>query len=532
MGRSALLCLGLAALVLAAFRPLLDAGFVNWDDPLIVVDNARFRGLSPAHLRWMLTTFHGGHWEPLAWLSLAVDHALFGLSPRAFHATNLALHAANAVLVFAVARLTAPPPAKLPRAAAAAAAALFAVHPLRVESVAWVVERRDLLATLLTLAAVLLWLRRARGAGRGALLGSYACFALSLCARAAGLAWPLVLLVLDVWPLRRARALGWRAVLLEKVPYVLLALAAAVPALRALAAFGATEMGGALSTPQRLAQAAYGLAFYPARTLLPLGLSPLYLLDLELEPLSPRYILSALAVLAASAGAWAARRRAPALAAAWLAYALLIAPFLGLASNGIHLAADRYSYAACLPFALLGGAALERWGRRAPRAALAAGLALLLTLSALTFRQARVWRDSESLWTRVVAVEPASYVGWTKLGLARASRGASEQAIADLTRAIELRPAYQPAYMNRGILRGASDPAAALPDLDRAVALRPGDPLALMNRGAARLATGDARGAAADFDAALAAAPADWPLRALAERRAAEARARPSGPPR
>src|SRR5262245_37767789 len=195
MGRSALLCLALAALIVAAFQPVLDAGFLNWDDHLIVTGNERFRGLSPEHLRWMLTTFHGGHWEPLAWLSLAVDHALFGLSARAFHATNLALHAANAALVFALARLIAPPPAKAGRGAAAAAAALFALHPLRVETVAWVVERRDLLATLLALLSALLWLGRARGAGMSVLLASYACFALSLCAKAAGLAWPLVFLV-------------------------------------------------------------------------------------------------------------------------------------------------------------------------------------------------------------------------------------------------------------------------------------------------------------------------------------------------
>src|SRR6187431_3386674 len=143
MGRSALLCLGLAALVALAFWPVLGASFLNWDDNLIVTENARFRGLSPEHLGWMLTTFHGGHWEPLAWLSLALDWELFGLSARAFHATNLWLHAASAVLVYALARRLARPPALAGRAAAAAAAALFAVHPLRVESVAWVVERRD-----------------------------------------------------------------------------------------------------------------------------------------------------------------------------------------------------------------------------------------------------------------------------------------------------------------------------------------------------------------------------------------------------
>jgi tetratricopeptide (TPR) repeat protein len=471
----------------------------------------------------MLTTFHGGHWEPLAWLSLALDFEAFGLSPRAFHATNLALHALNAALVFALARALAPAPAKASRAAAAGAAALFALHPLRVESVAWVVERRDVLSASLYLTAALLWLGRARGGGRALLLGSYACFALALCAKAAGLAWPLVFLVADAW-LGRQRRLGWRVIVVEKLPYAVLALAAAVPAFLALRDFGATEMGGELAPAQRLAQAAYGVAFYPVRTLVPLGLSPLYLLDLELDPLAPRYVSAALVAAALTLAAWLARRRAPALLAAWSAYLFLIAPFLGLSSNGIHLVADRYSYVACLPFALLAGAALARLRRPAP--ALAAGLALILALAAATWRQARFWRDSESLWTRVLEVEPESYVGWTKRAAARAERGLTDLAIADLTRAIEARPRYATAFTNRGILRARSDPAGALADLDRAVLLRPGDPVALLNRGQARLLAGDASGATLDFEAALAAAPADWPLRGLVEGRAAEARAR------
>jgi tetratricopeptide (TPR) repeat protein len=552
-----LAALGLVALVVAVFRPVLDAGFVNWDDDLIVTGNARYRGLDLGHLRWMATSLHGGHWEPLTWLSLAVDHALWGMDPRGYHATALALHAVNAVLVFALARALFP---ALRTAGAAAAAALFAVHPLRVESVAWVSERRDVLSASLFLLATLLWVRHARRGGgafaSGALIASVAAFALALAAKASGLAFPLIFLALDVWPTGRLRALGRRRVLLEKVPYLVLSVAVLFPAVAALERFGATEMGGALAPAQRAAQVAYGAFFYASRTLLPIGLSPLYLLDLDLEPLSARFLVPALAVVAVSAALFALRRRWPAALLAWGAYLALIAPFLGVQSNGIHLVADRYAYVATLPFALLAGAGIARL------AALPAGLATALLVGALgglARVQVRVWHDSRALWDRVLALEPDNYVACVKRAAVRRADGDRDGALADLARAIAVRPQYAVAYANRGAMRAPVDPEGALADLDRALELRPGEPNALASRGALRIRLGDHAGALADLDAALrarpgdpgmllnrglahlgagdraaaladlaaalAAAPTDWPYRALAERKASEARA-------
>lgn len=524
MGRSALLCLGLAGLVLAAFQPALGGEFLNWDDNLIVAASPHLSGFSGEQLRWMWTATHGGHWEPLVWLSFAIDHARSGgMDPAAFHLTGVLLHALNAALVFALARCLL---GEAGRGGALLAAALFALHPLRVESVAWVSERRDVLSATLYLTATLLWLRRATGGGRGWLLASYGAFALALTAKAAGLAWPLVFLALDAWPLRRHRDRSWSSLVLEKVPYLVPAVAGVVIASVALEGYGATAMGDALSTPQHLAQAAWGLVFYPMKTLLPAGLSPLYLLDLELQPLSPRYLLSGLAGAGVTVALVLRRQRSPGLLTAWLSYLLLVGPFLGLLSNGIHLTADRYSYVACLPFALLAAAALTRSDGGAGRARLALGLTLALLLGGLTWRQARVWRSSMTLWDRVIAVEPHNYVALNKRGLARAQGGDREGAISDFSGSIEARPRYASAYINRSGQRlEGGDVQGAISDLTQALSLRPGSLEARLNRGLAYLSAPDPQAALADLEAVLKAAPTDWPHRPLAERKAAQARA-------
>ncbi|MEM7305565.1 MAG: hypothetical protein AAF682_02790 [Planctomycetota bacterium] len=555
MGRSALWCLALVASVLVVFQPAFGAGFVNWDDNLIVTGNPHYRGLSGSHLRWMLTSLYGGHWEPLTWLSLALDHRFHGMEPRGYHATNVALHAGCAVLVFALVRVLFP---ALGRGGAGIAAAFFALHPLRVESVAWVTERRDVLSALLFLATTLLWARATRGGRWPWLAASYAAFALALMAKAAGLAWPLVFLVVDVLA-ERPREVGMRRVVLEKVPYVALAVAAVLPALEALDRFGATEMAGALDPGQRAAQALYGLYFYPAHTLVPVGLSPLYLLDLRLSPLEPRYLGAALAVVAVTATLVALRRRLRVGLAAWLCYGALILPFLGLSSNGIHLVADRYSYVGCLPFAVLvgGGAALGL--RAAPLRTAAVALLVLAGLGAGTFRQTRVWNDSLSLWNRAVEVEPENYVALNKRGLTRLELRDREGAIADFSAAVTARPKYASAYLNRGIAQVSSAPGAALADFDRAIELRAKDPAAFTNRGALRIQRGDyagavedltealrlapgvpttllnrglahlslsnGRAALADFEGALRAAPPSWPYRQMVEEKAIQARA-------
>src|SRR5262249_35499558 len=242
---------------LVSFLPTLRNGFVDWDDPRILLDNPSYRGLGPSQLRWMFRTFHMGHYQPLTWLTYGLDYVLWGMDAFGYHLTSLVVHAANGVLFYlaSVRLLSLVAPAARAtvegRLAAAFSALLFAIHPLRVESVAWATERRDVVAACFLLSGLLCYLRAAaarKSARAGWLGGSVARYAAALLSSASGITLPLVLLVLDVFPLRRmtggprqwlrfgsasARAL-W-----EKVPFAVLALIAAVVALRAQAHAGA-----------------------------------------------------------------------------------------------------------------------------------------------------------------------------------------------------------------------------------------------------------------------------------------------------
>ncbi|MCW5891999.1 MAG: tetratricopeptide repeat protein [bacterium] len=417
----------LVVLVAVAFSPTLQNGFVDYDDNITVTENLAFRGLSPAHLRWMATATVGGHWQPLAWLTLAVDHAAWDMEPRGYHLTNLAWHALAAVLVMAVLaallRAAEPPPVAAARVTLAAtlAAAAWALHPLRVESVAWVTERRDLVSTLFWLAAVLAYLRaHAPGRRRGPwLAAAVAATALSLLGKAWAITLPAVLLIVDAWPLRRFGRERVGAILLEKLPFVVLALLAAAATRLAQAAMPTGLENHPL--PSRLVQAAYGLVWYPWTTLVPTGLSPLHELVPPLDPAEPRFGAPIVLLLAAAALLVVQRRRWPALLAAVAAYVVIVSPVLGLAQVGPQLVADRYAHLATLPFfALAAGGLYAAFGTSPARAAAIGALAgvAILGLGAATWRQTQYWHDDVALWTRAVEVDGQNAFARTALGAA------------------------------------------------------------------------------------------------------------------
>ena len=499
--------------VAVAFWPAFAAGFVNWDDPGLLVENPRYRGLGPAELGWMLTTFHMGHFHPLTWLSFAIDHALWGMEPRGYHLTNVVLHAANAVVFWALARRVlahAGTRRDVQATGALLAALLFALHPLRVESVAWVTERRDVLSTLFLLLTVLAWLRFQEGGAvrRRWYAIALGCFVLSLLSKAWAITLPAVLLVLDVWPLRRRRPVA--ALVLEKLPFIAVAGGAAVLALVAQRTAGAMGDAAELGVLQRTMQALYGLAFYVRKSLVPTGLSPVYLLDPRLDPAAPRYLLSAAGVLAAAGALVAFRRRSPGTVVAFVCYAILVSPVLGFAQSGVQLVADRYAYVASLPLALLAGAALATLARAGGRIAAAVSIAVVATLGIATWRQTQVWHDSLTLWNHALALDPDNWLAHNSRGLAREQAGDPERAAADFDAAVRAAPGYAMAYNNRGRLRvGRGDVAGAIADWDRALALAPGLAVAALNRGAARLVQGDTAGAIADLETATRLAPGD-----------------------
>jgi len=341
----------LAALLVAAATILTFAGVAGhdwvWDDHQVLVLNDGYRGLGLGHLRWMFTTAHAGHYHPLTWLSFALDWQMWGgLSPAGFHLTNVALHGTAALGFFFVCRrllAAAFPTAEGPESVvgAAFAALLFAVHPLRVESVAWITERRDVLSGALLTVTLLVYLRfvAAPPGRRGRWLAlALAAYVLSLLSKAAGMTLPLVLLLLDAYPLRRFRAadsgLSLRRitpVLLEKVAFLVPAIIVAFLALNAQAASGALRTIEEHAPGLRIAQAFYGTMFYLIKTVWPVGLIPLYEQDPAATASSPASLAALGGFVMLSAAAWLARRRVPSLLVAWLAYVILLSPMLGLA---------------------------------------------------------------------------------------------------------------------------------------------------------------------------------------------------------
>jgi len=489
-------------LTLAAFLGVLKNGFVNWDDPVNFLDNPRYRGLGVSQLAWMFTTFHMGHYIPLTWLTLGADYLVWGMNPKGYHLTSLLFHVATALCCYAVARrlLARALPARTSAAdvalGAAMAALFFSVHPLRVESVAWVTARRDVVSGLFFMLTLLSWLksidasRAARLRWYGASLVFFGC---ALPSKALAVGLPLVLVVLDVYPLRRlggaARGWGVRSardplllnVWIEKVPYVLMATVAAGLAIAATPASAKASLE-ALSLGSRALVASYGLAFYLVKTVLPVGLSPLHAFVTSVSwVMVTGLVLAAMVVVAM-------RRRWPALAGAGIVYVILLLPTLGFFAVGPQPVADRYSYLPCLGWALAaGGAAAWPWvGSRVVRLAGAGALALLLLL---TMQQVQVWRDSVTLWSRAVALEPDNRFARINLGGAYATAGRTPEAIDQYRQVLELSRDKAPRYEVLGWLYASSGHAAeGLPLLLEALRLEPGRANACLNaREAVRL---------------------------------------------
>ena len=482
--------LAIALLTLAAFAPALDGGFVLWDDDRNFLHNPYYRGLGWTSARWAFTSSVMGHWIPVTWLTFSVDYALWGMHPFGYHLTNVLLHAANAVLfyVLALGLLRRAMPAAGPRAitaGAAVAALFFALHPLRVESVAWITERRDELSTLFYLVTVLAYVRACDLDGsprRRWLAGSLAAYALGLLSKSLIMSLPLALLVLDVYPLRRAQG-RWRQVLTEKLPYLALAVAAAIVSFLVLRATLGLTSAVAYPPAARAAMALHSLAFYLGKTLVPVGLAPMYELPARVDPFAPRFLVSALVVVGLTVALVLARRRWPALLAVWVVYALTVAPVSGLVHNGPQLAADRYSYLSCLGFALLLGGGVAAVGaglvRASPatRVALAAGAVLWLGgLAALTREQIAVWRDTDEIWRRSLAVDPDCVFCHGQWGSLLGNRGQLDEALPHFERAVALRPNRANHRANLGLaLLKARRPAEAEEHLRRALAEEPGN---------------------------------------------------------
>jgi protein O-mannosyl-transferase len=465
-----------------AFLPALAGQFLGWDDDVNLVTNESYRGLGWSQIRWAFSNVRMGHYIPITWLTFSANYAAGGMNPWGYHLLNLLLHGANAITFYFVGRRLLAAARDGGRQAghgetavvwgAASAALLFALHPLRVESVAWVTERRDVLSGFFFLTAVLTYLRGVEPGDRHArrwLAGSLLLFAAGLLSKASIMALPAVLVLLDIYPLRRG-ALAWRRLIVEKAGYWALGAVGAVGALVALKVSGLRITSyGAYGPGARVAMVAYSLWFYPASWAWPVRLAPMYELPATVDPLAWRFVGATAAVIAVTALLWLLRSQWPAGLAAWAYSAVMILPISGVVHSGFQLAHDRYSYLSGLGFALLGGGAVgwllghagaRRLSRRVLYAACGVATVVVAALGVGAWQQSRVWRDSETLWRWGLEADSRCAVCANNLAvvlLNRPSRTPAElmEGEALARRAVAVNPAYDSAYTTLGTILAA-----------------------------------------------------------------------------
>jgi len=489
-------------LVFAVFSPALRNELVNWDDDINLVHNEAFRGFSGEHLAWMFSTRLGGHCQPLTWLSFAADHALWGppdnTSAFGYHLTNILLHALAAVIFLFVARRLLRAGFGLSRGdfevesywCAGLAALIFALHPLRVESVAWATERRDVLSAVFLFACVLAYLRGVQRDRRSMawLSLSLLLLGLSLLSKAAGMTLPLILLVLDVYPLRRVQRgrSTIRQIIIEKIPFALLAGAAAFVAARAQQAAETWRSLDEFGVAPRIATACYGAVFYVWKFFTPTRLAPLYPLPPRDQLLGVGFILCAVVVIVAITTAIVFRRRFPMLLASLLVYLLFLAPVSGLAQSGKQLVAERYSYFSLLPLSILLAAGLFRlWSRRGGdedgvrvvRTFQALAVLFVVGIGALSAAQTTRWQNSLELWKWGVQSSPNSSVALVNLADALSEQGQYDMAVSAYAQALTLDESDPKAHNGLGVaLLRLNRPDLGAPALVRGVQLDPDNP--------------------------------------------------------
>lgn len=547
MSRRSTIPIAVAVLTAVCFLPTLSGSFLNWDDNVNFLDNPAYRGLGVEQLRWAFTSVLFGHYIPLTRLSWSLNYVLGGMEPWGYHLANVLLHGINAATFYFVARrlLAAAggtggqqgrcEPALC--AAATVAALVFGAHPLRVEPVAWISGRADLLCATFALLAVCAYLRAVEGEGRarpGPVVLSAAAFAAALLSKGGVLLLPAALILLDVYPLRRLSRLGWRSLLSEKIPLLLVMVvggAVIVRAVREGAVLTQTSEYGAVA---RISVLAYSFLVSVARFIWPVALSPLYEMPARVSVLEPRFGLALGATVLITAVLILARRRWPGGLAAWTFSALMLAPTSMAVRMGADLAPDRYTYLSGLGFATLAGSAaltviqLVRRGAIDPWrgwAAALAGLVAIAGLGATSWSFSQVWRQSETLWRWAVELDPDCSVCHGKLGeSALGGPGGTARVVEAeglFRRAIALRPDLPDAYFNLGtalVVQGRyAEAEAPLRSYTQRVGVEPGLPglrsqLAQALRGHARELQGRGRNAEADTLLAEARAlESEWP---------------------
>lgn len=473
----------LVLVTLAVFARTATHEFIGYDDPGYVTSNVVVqKGLTAHGVEWALGSTSMSNWHPVTWLSHMLDVQLFGLAPAGHHLMSVALHAASALLLFLfLAWTTACPWRSL------TVAALFALHPLHVESVAWVAERKDVLSGLLWHLTLLLYAAYVLKRGAGRYLVTLACYAAALMAKPMVVTLPVVMLLVDWWPLERTRAGGddgrprrapkaWRQLLWEKVPFLLLSLASSAVTIVA------QDRGGSMvdleSAPisLRLANAATSYLRYIVGVFWPHDMAVLY----PLPPSIPawQFVGSLSILLLATTCVLLAARRTPYLVTGWFWFLVTALPVIGVIQVGAQSMADRYTY---LPLTGLfiavvwGGADLLAAMKWPPMAKVGLGAACIVASATMSWNQLGYWRDSLTLFKHTLDVTTANYLIMNNYGAALNDSGKADEAIQVLERAIAIRPSHAEAFYNLGRVHHLSrqDYPLAGAHYARAIELKP-----------------------------------------------------------
>src|SRR6266567_746520 len=426
LGQPAFICLWLALVTLLVYVPVFQAQFIGYDDPDYVTANPHvLSGITLANLRWAFVTSHTGNWHPVTWISLMLNSQYLGSSAGAFHAVNLLLHVANTLLLFLwLCRAT---EAKW---RGALVAALFALHPLHVESVAWISERKDVLSALFWILALIVYTDYAKTGRISRYFFALLLFGIGLMAKPMLVSLPFVLLLLDYWPLRRFAERRTFGLLIEKLPFLALSIASsgvtllvqrekAMPALDKVPIF------------LRLENAVLAYVAYIGKMFSPTGLAVIY--PYNLHPSAIRALLSLATLVVVSAAVIRIGRHKPYLFTGWFWFLITLAPVIGIVQVGSQSMADRYTYVPLIGLFIIlawgGWDALNRL--RIPPFAQALGASIALALCAgLTRAQVRYWHDGIALFQHALNVTVANGVAEANLGYAFSQQGEHDKAIA------------------------------------------------------------------------------------------------------
>jgi len=498
-----------ASLTLIIYLPALQNDFVNWDDDKYVYENEHIHSLDFKLLKWSFG-FHMSNWHPLTFISHAIDYALWGLNPIGHHLTNIIFHSVNTFLLFIliVYLLTNVRLAKSSFSetnyktatgniiAASVAALLFGIHPIHVESVAWVAERKDVLSTLFVLLSLIFYSKyvikqetKKTNSQPLHYILSLIFFISALMSKPMAVTLPFILIMLDIYPFQRFSFKEifktHKKVVIEKIPFVFFSLISTILTIMAQHSGGAITSLKVYPLSSRIVIAIRGLSFYLEKMILPIGLSPFY--PLPKNPILPsfEYIFSIILVLAISIfSVWTWKRGRKVYMAIWAYYVLTLLPVIGIIQLGEQAAADRYSYIPSIgPFFLIGLGISAAWGKHystervtfiSKKIIFLILISILSLLGMLTIKQIKIWNDSIILWSYELKRYPDSWLAYYNRAHAYSSQGDYQQALKDIDRAITYNPKYAQAYYIRGIdYIGLGDYQQALKDLDKAIECNP-----------------------------------------------------------